>query len=129
MLVSSPGMTSAEHAEIKRPKQENAEGKLTAHSLLDDASTGVQILLHVAAGGKQKHKLPSAQWFVDPTDPNRWWWWDGRGWTDGYALIEPTGTVPAVRSTAPLSQPTQTSRDTEDADAYAAQLSRFHLRH
>ena len=50
MLVSSPGMTSAEHAEIKRPKQENAEGKLTAHSLLDDASTGVQILLHAAVG-------------------------------------------------------------------------------
>ena len=70
--------------------------------------------------GKQKQKLPPAQWLVDPTDPNRWRWWDGRGWTDRYAPIEPTGTVPAVRSTAPLSQPSETSTGAEVTDAYAA---------
>ena len=70
--------------------------------------------------GKQKQKLPPAQWLVDPTDPNRWRWWDGRGWTDRYAPIEPAGTVPAVRSTAPLSQPSETSTGAEVADAYAA---------
>jgi hypothetical protein len=70
--------------------------------------------------GKQKQKLPSAQWIVDPTDPKRWPWWDGRRWTDNYAPREPTGTEPALRSTAPPSQPSETSRDVEVGDAYAA---------
>ena len=71
---------------------------------------------------KQKQKSPSAQWFVDPTDPKRWRWWDGRGWTDNYAPIKPTGTEPALRSTAPSSQPSETSRGVEVGDAYAARM-------
>jgi hypothetical protein len=70
----------------------------------------------------QKQKLPSAQWAVDPADPTRWRWWDGRGWTNNYAPIEPTGTEPALRSTAPPSQPSETSRGVEVGDAYAARV-------
>jgi hypothetical protein len=70
--------------------------------------------------GKQKQKLPPARWFIDPTDPKRWRWWDGRGWTDKYAPVEPTGTEPALRSTAPPSQPSETSRGVEVGDAHPA---------
>jgi hypothetical protein len=70
----------------------------------------------------QKQKLPSAQWAVDPADPTRWRWWDGRGWTNNYAPIEPTGIEPALRSTAPPSQPSETSRGVEVGDAYAARV-------
>src|SRR5215813_7653658 len=70
-----------------------------ADPLLDDASAGVQHCC-MPLWGKQKQKLSPAQWFIDPTDPKRWRWWDGRGWTDKYAPIESTDTVPAVRSTA-----------------------------
>src|SRR5262249_13569262 len=66
--------------------------------------------------GKQKQKLPPAQWFVDPTDPKRRRWWDGRGWTDNYAPIEPAGTEPALRSTALPSQASETSRGVEVGD-------------
>ena len=72
--------------------------------------------------GKQKQKLPSAQWIVDPTDPKRLRWWDGRRWTDNYAPREPTGTEPALRSTALPAQPSETSRDVEVGDAYAARV-------
>jgi hypothetical protein len=72
--------------------------------------------------GNQKHKLPSAQWLVDPTDPKRWRWWDGRGWTDKYAPIEPTNPVPAVRSTTPPSQTSETSRDVKAGDTYAVRV-------
>jgi hypothetical protein len=72
--------------------------------------------------GKQKQKLPSAQWFVDPTDPKRWRWWDGSGWTDKYAPIEPTDTVPAVWSTVPPSQASGTSTGVEAGKAYAARV-------
>jgi hypothetical protein len=48
------------------------------------------------------------------------WWRDGRRWTDNYAPIEPAGTDPALRSTAPLSQPSQTSRGIEAGEAYDA---------
>lgn len=71
---------------------------------------------------KQKQKSPPAGWFVDPADPKRWRWWDGRGWTDNYAPIEPTGTEPALRSTAPPSQSSQTSGGIEAGDAYAARV-------
>src|SRR5262249_7547590 len=68
--------------------------------------------------GKQKQKLPPAQWFVDPTDPKRRRWWDGRGGTDNYAPIEPAGPGPALRSTALPSQASETSRGVEVGDAY-----------
>ena len=70
--------------------------------------------------GKHEQKLPLAQWFIDPTGPKRWRWWDGLGWTDKYAPIEPTGTVPALRSTAPPSQTSGTSKGAEDGDACSA---------
>ena len=88
---------------------------------LTDASTGVQHCC-MPLWGKQKQKLPSAQWIVDPTDPKRWRWWDGRGWTDNYAPREPTGTEPALRSAAPPSQPFETSRAVEVGDAYATRV-------
>jgi len=66
--------------------------------------------------------LPPAQWFVDPTDPKRRRWWDGRGWTDNYAPIEPAGTEPALRSTALPSQASETSRGVEVGDAYGARV-------
>jgi hypothetical protein len=76
--------------------------------------------------GKQKQKLPSAQWLIDPSDPGRWRWWDGRGWADRYAPIEPTAPVPAIRSTAvpspaPVSvaatnAPAARTPDVEDGD-------------
>jgi hypothetical protein len=74
--------------------------------------------------GKQKQTLPPgppAQWFIDPTNPKRWRWWDGRGWTDKYAPIEATAPVPAARSIVPRSQTSQiTSTSVGAADAYAA---------
>lgn len=70
----------------------------------------------------QKQKLPTAQWAVDPADPTRWRWWDGRGWTNNYAPIEPTGRAPALRSTAPASQPSEASKGVEVGDAYAARV-------
>ena len=72
--------------------------------------------------GKQKQKLPSAQWIVDPADPNRWRWWDGRRWTDNYALRELTVTGPALRSAALPSQPSEIRGDVEVGDAYAARV-------
>jgi hypothetical protein len=69
--------------------------------------------------GKQKQKLPSAQWFVDPTDSKRLRWWDGSGWTDNYAPREPTTAEPSLGSTALVSQPFETSRDVTAGDAHA----------
>jgi hypothetical protein len=69
---------------------------------------------------KPKQKLPPAQWFVDPTDPKRWRWWDGGGWTDNYKPIEPAGSEPALRFTVPPSQVSGTGRTAEADDAYAA---------
>jgi hypothetical protein len=71
--------------------------------------------------GKPKQTLPPAQWFIDPTNPKRWRWWDGRGWTDNYAPIQPTAPVPAVRSTMPPSRTFQTaSTSVEVGNGYAA---------
>jgi hypothetical protein len=90
-----------------------------ADPLLDEASPGVQ---HCCMPLWGKQKLPPAQWFIDPTDPKRWRWWDGRGWTDNYAPIEPTDSVPAVRSTAPPPQTSKTSKSVEGGDAYTARV-------
>jgi hypothetical protein len=59
--------------------------------------------------GKQKQELPPAQWAIDPADSRRWRWWDGHGWTDNYAPVEPPGAAPALRSAAQLSLPSETS--------------------
>jgi hypothetical protein len=43
--------------------------------------------------GKKKKTPPPAQWFIDPTNPSRLRWWNGRTWTDHYAPISPNGPV------------------------------------
>ena len=40
-----------------------------------------------------KKKTPPAQWFIDPTNPSRLRWWDGRAWTDHCAPISPDGSL------------------------------------
>ena len=78
-------------------------------------------MLHAAVGEAEAEVAVGS---VDrrSTDPKRLRWWDGRRWTDNYAPREPTGTEPALRSTALPAQPSETSRDVEVGDAYAARV-------
>jgi Protein of unknown function (DUF2510)/HIRAN domain len=50
----------------------------------------------------EKHKPPPAQWFIDPADPSRLRWWDGRAWTEHYAPLPGQAVSPVVAAPSPV---------------------------
>jgi hypothetical protein len=96
---------------------------LTRFTASENSGTDPKCRVHhdsMTLWGKKKTPLPPAQWFIDPTDPSRLRWWNGRGWTSHCAPISPNGPVsgmpgfpeqrvPAQAMSVPVAMPSATT--------------------
>ncbi len=58
------------------------------------AAGGVALIIFLVRRNKSATAPVPPGWFSDPSDSNRWRWWDGQSWTDNVSDKGPPGQGP-----------------------------------